>query len=542
MQGYEEYRLAGRLKWLMFFRLLFALCGITAVLAVESGFREPLARAHLPTYYTFIFACAVNVVYLVAVRTGAPPRRMAVVQLSVDLLIVSALVYLAGPDRLFTFLYFATVIAAALLISPRAGFVFATAATALLAGATVAYDLAARSGGRLPFVETAVWLEYAPRRPFLTAYLFFFALSLHAVAFLASLLAAEVSRIRVLNDEILHNMAGGVLAVDRYGGVAFVNAQAARLMELPAPEAALGRPYAEALPAPVAATVEHALRGGTRIEREISLGKRPVQVLVSYLTEGPGRLRAVVAILNDLTLRRDVERMAQREERFKALLEMSAGIAHEIRNPLASIRGAAQELESTPGANDDDRKLLQVIMRESDRLDKIISDFLEYASEKPLDLEDGDLARILEDTVVLLESREEAKHVEVTRAWTGPIPVRVDSDRLQQVFLNLGINSMEACAERGGRIVVRAEALTAPPVTTTGHPRSGVVVEFRDDGPGMAPEVVAGAFTPFFSTKARGTGMGLAIARKIVQAHGGDVTLESEAGRGTTARVWLPRT
>lgn len=532
-RGYEEHRLFGRLKWLMGFRLLFALVAITAILVLESGFRRPLKEAHLPTYYTLLFACFVNLVYLFAVRGGASPRRMAVVQLAVDLVIVSTLVYLTGPEQIFAYLYFAAVIASALLISPRAGFGFATVATAALAGLTIAYDVAARAGSTLPYTDPALWREFAPRRGVLMAYLFFFAVSLHLVALLASLLAAEVARIRIVHDEILQNMAGGVLAVDRYGGVAFVNAQATKLMGLPPADRVIGRPFHEVLPEPLAVTVEHALRGGTRIEREIALGKTPLQVLVSYLTDAPGGVRGVVAILNDLTLRRDMEVMAQREERFKALVEMSAGIAHEIRNPLASIRGAAQELESGPGASEDDRKLLQVIMEESDRLDKIISDFLEYASEKPLDLQDADLVPILERTALLLESRAQDGRVKIERLWPERLPVRGDADRLEQVFLNLGINAMEACAEKGGTVQIRARAASDPP---------RILVEVSDDGPGIPADVGTRIFTPFFSTKPRGTGMGLAIARKIVVGHGGDIQVQSEAGRGATARVWLPRT
>lgn len=519
----------------MFFRLVFTLAAITAILAIESGFEQPLQRAHLPTYYTLLFACFVNLVYLVAARVGASPRIMAVVQLSVDVVIVSGLVYLTGVERIFAYFYFATVIAGALLISPRAGFFFASLATVLLAVVLLAYFFTYRQAVHPPFVDPQVWVDYEPRRPFLLAYLFFFAISLHLVAFLASLLAGEVSRVRILNDEILQNMAGGVLAVDRYGGVAFVNEQAAKLMELPSREAAIGRPFAEVLPAAVASTVENALRGGTRVEREVSLGEKPLQVVVSYLPDGPGRVRGVIAIVNDLTLRREIEALAQRQERFRGLVEMSAGMAHEVRNPLASIRGAAQELESTPGANEDDRKLLQVIMRESDRLDKIMTDFLEYATEKPLDVELCDLSDILQHTATLLESREESKKVGVFRDWPEKQLVRGDSDRLKQVFLNLGINAMDACSDRGG-----GQIHIAARVSTTG-PKPAVIVEIRDTGPGIEPDVLARVFTPFFSTKARGTGMGLAIARKIVHAHGGDIAIDSEVGKGTRVRVSLPQ-
>lgn len=519
----------------MFFRLVFTLAAITAILALESRFQRPLEQSHFPTYYTLLFACFVNLVYLVAARLGASPRVMAVIQLSVDVLIVSGLVYLTGVERIFAYLYFASVIAASLLISPRAGFFFASLATVLLAGVLITYFVTHQQGVRPPFSDPQVWGDYEPRRPFLLAYLFFFALSLHLVAFLASLLAGEVSRVRILNEEILHNMAGGVLAVDRYGGLAFVNEQAAKLLGISGRERAIGRPFSEVLPGPVAATVENALRGGTRVEREVALGDTPLQVVVSYLPDGPGRVRGVIAILNDLTLRREIEQLAQRQERFKGIFEMSAGMAHEVRNPLASIRGAAQELESTPGGNEDDRKLLQVIMRESDRLDKIITDFLEYATEKPLDLELCDLSEILQHTATLLESREGSKKVGVFRDWPEKILARGDSDRLKQVFLNLGINAMEACMDRGG-----GQVHIAATVSTAG-PKPAVIVEIRDTGPGIEADVLARMFTPFFSTKPRGTGMGLAIARKIVNAHGGDIRVDSEVGKGTRVRVALPQ-
>jgi len=517
----------------MVLRFIFTLAAIGALLLLESGLQRPWAAMRQPQYYVLVFAFVFNLGYLVAAQMRASPSRMALLQLLMDVIVVSALVYLTGVDRVFAYLYFGTVLAGALLLSPRAGYLIASLATALLAGITVLYLFSVRWGITLPLVDTELWHQYGPRRSFLVAYLLLLAVSLQFVAFLSSLLANEVSRIRILNDEILQNMAGGVLAVDRYGRIAFLNEQASRQMGLSAPDRLRGRPFSSVLPEPIATTIEHALRGGTRVEREVRLGESPYHVVVSYLTDRPGLLRGVVAILNDLTLRRKMDAMVEREGRVSALVEMSAGMAHEVRNPLASIRGAAQELGSSPGAGEDDRKLLQVILRESDRLNKIISDFLDYASDRPLDLRPCELTGVLEESALLLEAREESKRVQVVRRWASAVSCRGDTDRLKQVFLNLGINAMEACAERGGRLILAAGPSADPR-------RPGIEILFEDDGPGIPSEAVARAFTPFYSTKPRGTGMGLAIARKIVLGHEGDIAIESSVGKGTRVRVWLP--
>jgi signal transduction histidine kinase len=229
--------------------------------------------------------------------------------------------------------------------------------------------------------------------------------------------------------------------------------------------------------------------------------------------------------------------MTRRAERFEALLQMSAGMAHEIRNPLASIRGAAQELGSTKFPKEEDRQLLQVVIRESDRLDEIISEFLDYASDRPLEMELFDLAELLRETTVLLEARGE-RNVEVKVEGPRSLLCRGASDKLKQVFLNLGLNALDAC---GSNVRIGHLSFRLRPGRGAGeNPREGAVVEVVDDGCGIAPEDLGRVFDPFFTTKPRGVGMGLAIARKIVEGHGGQISADSAPGKGTTVRVWLP--
>ncbi len=531
----DRHLLESRLKWLMFGRLAIAVVGIFATLLV----RWPQPGSGAP-YYTLLAACLLNLVYLIVARTGVALRLLAVAQLSLDILIVGLLTYLTGIDGFFAFLYFGTVIAAALILGMRISIAMASAASIVLSVVWILFYLSLQPDLeiRLPLVDPPVVADYVTRKNFILPFLFFFAVSLHVVALLAGRLTAEVSRVRILNEEILQNMAGGVLAADRFGGIQFINGPAARLLGLREMEAVRGRQIDDALPREIVEFLRRAMRDGERRSQEFVLHGSPVRVAVTSVGEGEsGPLRGVVAIFNDLSLRTQMEEMTRRAERFKALLEMSAGMAHEIRNPLASIRGAAQELQTSRLPGEEDRQLLQVVIRESDRLDEIISEFLDYASDRPIEMGLCDIAEVLHETVLLLEARGN-RNVEIRKEIPRSMLCKGNPDKLKQVFLNLGINALDACSQnvKIGHVSVRCIPMRGPQPDL----KEGVQVEFADDGCGVARENLGRVFDPFFSTKPKGVGMGLAIARKIAQEHGGEITMESQEGKGTVVKVWLP--
>lgn len=531
----DDPRLESRLRWLLLGRLAVAVVGLGTTFAVRSD--DPRFG---PSYVVLLAACLINLVWLSFARAGVRPRLLALVQILVDVVLVGSLVYLTGIDRVFALLYFGVIVAAAMILSFRTALGVASAASVVLACISILYYLAGHAEIRLdlPFVESSVIETYAARQSFLLPFLTVFALLLHVVALLAGKLSAEISRVRILTDEILLNMAGGVLAADRFGSVQFINPQAARLLGLRDSESVRGRRLDEVVPRKVADLVQRALRGDDRADDEILVNGAPVRIAVSPLREADGGpLRGVVALINDLSLRTQIEEMTRRAERTQALLEMSAAMAHEIRNPLASIRGAAQELGSSSLPTPEDRTLLNVVVRESDRLDEIISEFLEYASDRPLQTGLFDLADVLRDVVLLLEARG-VHNVEIRDEIPRTMLCRGEPDKLKQVFLNLGINAFDALlqAVKIGHLDIRCRPGRSPEP----EPRAGIVVEFQDDGCGIARENLDRVFDPFFTTKAHGVGMGLAIARKIVRAHGGEIVVESEEGKGTTFRVWLP--
>jgi PAS domain S-box-containing protein len=552
-----------RLRWLLVGRLGVAVCGMAAILAVHILRGEPrVPPAASPAscaYYTLFAACILNLGYIAARHFLRNAVFLAWVQLLVDVALESFLVYYTGVDGVFAYLYFATVIAAAMILSGRASLLVASTSTVLLSVVFIAHFLEAQSAGPAGGPVPRVLQELNA----LVVHLAFFALSLHVVALLAGRLAAEVRRVRILNDEILQTMSDGVVTIDRDGRVAFVNRPARHLLGLSGGVRLEGRSFESLGADALERVLRETLQTGEPTQTSVRLARPDgsaiaLDLTASILEDAESRVRGVVAILHDATLREAVEEMERRAERFRALAEMSTGMAHEIRNPLASIRGAAQALRDD-AARPEDSRLLAVVVRESDRLEAIVDHFLRFARHRPPVLRDVDVHGLLQEVASLLRSRPDTRAIDIAVETDAPLRARCDADQVKQVLLNLGLNAVEALAERAGtgaRVLLRARReeadVSARPISSARLLRPGAApplpavegprlrIEFIDNGPGIAPAHQARLFEPFFSTKPRGTGMGLAIARRIVEAHGGTIAIDSLPGRGTTFRILLP--
>ncbi|CAG1065340.1 nitrogen regulation protein NR(II) [Geobacter sp.] len=229
-----------------------------------------------------------------------------------------------------------------------------------------------------------------------------------------------------------------------------------------------------------------------------------------------------------------IEEQLRRAERLSALGELSAMLAHEIRNPLGSIRGTAEILRDDFRPGHPKYEFLEILLKETDRLNRVVEDFLRLS--RPIDGERKtcDLAAELRELVTLLGSDAAARGVRISLEVDEIPPVTGDREKLRQAFLNLLLNGIQATGA-GGTVAVRGAVL----------PRRGdeppfVELAFTDTGVGIPGESLGKIFTPFFTTKEGGTGLGLAITQRIVEGHGGIVTVESEPGQGTTFRVRLP--
>ncbi len=348
----------------------------------------------------------------------------------------------------------------------------------------------------------------------------------------------ELARVRVDNDVILRHLATGVLTVDAWGTVAYLNPAAEQVLGLRTAQAR-GLPLARALPERLGLlrqVVADSLERGqprTRVEltartergEELSLG------VTTSLLRHEESVTGVVAVFQDLTEVRTMERRVRRSETLAEVGALAAGIAHELRNGLNPISGSVEFLQRELKPDGESRMLMDLIVKECARLNRFVTDLLCYARERDLALEVVDLeehlAQLRDGLVRDPRCGGEVRLVFVP--GERGTRLRADREQLRQVWLNLVNNALEAMAGHG-TLTVRWRPLE----------ERRALVEIEDQGAGIPPEVLPRVGEPFFTTKNGGTGLGVAIAQRIVERHGGTLSIESAPGRGTIARVCLP--
>ena len=302
-------------------------------------------------------------------------------------------------------------------------------------------------------------------------------------------------------------------------------------------DAVVGRPLTEVMqfPADVAETFNRGLggSGARRLEfrfrrpdgREIDIGLSATHV------ETPGGRAGFLMTFQDLTDIKKRERDAQMQQRLAAVGEMAAGIAHEIRNPLASMSGSIQILRSELPLSEEQEQLMDIVLRESDRLNTTIRSFLAYARPHKFAISRFDLRRAVTDTGLLLRNSAEVHgdHQIDVDVPEEPIWFEADEGQIKQILWNLATNGLRAMPD-GGRLVL----------SVGGGPATDAVLSVRDEGIGMSPEALEGLFQPFHGSFAKGSGLGLAIVHRIVTDYQGDIRVDSVPGAGTTVSVRLP--
>lgn len=347
--------------------------------------------------------------------------------------------------------------------------------------------------------------------------------------------------------QILDALLDGVVVVDATGRVAHLNAEASRILET-STEAVSGRPIEQVAGASgFGKAVRSVLAGGAAcVEREIRVPRRfqgdlLVDAAVAPLSAEDGTIEGAVVGLSDLTRGAALREFDRERAGVAALGQIASGIAHEVRNPLGGIRGAA-EILGKRSANERDRAAADLILREVDRIAALLDDFLVFGRAGEIKLAPVNLHRVLDDVLDLLAVDPLGARAHVERSFDPSIPeLMADGDRLVQVFLNLGRNALEAMPDREGKLVITTRLRLDHRIDLGGGERVPTVgVDFDDDGCGIPESARERIATPFFTTKSHGTGLGLSLARHFVVQHGGTLTIESREGRGTRARVSLP--
>jgi two-component system sensor histidine kinase PilS (NtrC family) len=520
----------------------WARLGVAGILLLAGA---PLARTTLTTINYGWFAAALGVTMatsaavLVGHRLGLRLAWTRSALLALDVVTATLVVlFTGGPESIFAFVYVLVVIASCVLLPRQGAMAVAGACSLLYTAVVLAHTMFALGDSLVTEVTSlAVLSMFMNTGTFLVVAITAGSLAEHYRSAHHELedQRKDLSDLQAFRDLIFESVGTGLIALDGVGQITAYNRAAADITGVPAGHA-IGRPW-NSLFGPDARIDEilAAVHSGPRAFRRFEFSVRradasdvPVAVTFWALRSGTGEIVGLIAVCEDLSPLKEMEARMRQADRLAAVGRMAANIAHEIRNPLASITGAIEVLVRDADAGGARERLAQIVTRESERLDHIIRDLLEYARPAPLALQPMDLADTLDDVLLLIEHRPLPEQVKVVRAYAPPLPVLADTQQVRQVMWNLCLNAVEAMRDSGElRVGARRH-------------EDRVKVWVSDTGPGIQAEHLAHIFEPFFSTKAGGSGIGLALVHRIVQDHGGDVDVRTGPGEGTTFTIHLP--
>jgi len=345
----------------------------------------------------------------------------------------------------------------------------------------------------------------------------------------------SLAKARAFSDQVVENLPMGFVATDEKGEVAAYN-QTAEAILGGASRALMGKSAAEVLPPQLWQITERIDSKGLVVEEELECQTTqgtnvPLRISAAGLHGEDESFLGFVFIFRDLMEIRRLQQEVERTKRLASLGSLAAGVAHEIRNPLSSIKGFATYFREKLKDNPQDLDTATTMIQEVERLDRVIGQLLEFARPSALSIKPVNIGDLIQHSLKLIDGDARTRGIEVKPEVPPDLPdIPIDPDRMNQLLLNLYLNSLQAMDE-GGVLEVKALRDEVKKITT-------IIVS--DTGPGIDPADQEHVFDPYFTTKPDGTGLGLAIVHKIIDAHGGTVKVRSQAGRGTIITLTVP--
>lgn len=490
-----------------------------------------------PTAFSYFIASLyfLTIVYVLSLRCLKTERQFtlfAYAQIIIDVVAETMLIYLTGGiESMFAFMFPLSILSAGIVLTRRACYITATLSS-LLYGLLLDLQF-------YHIIKSSELFFYTEKDFFYN--IFAHVTAFYLVGFLSGHLSDKLhkatqsleerdtvlSDLKAFSEYVIESMPSGIFTTDLDRKIISFNPAAQEITRLSHSDVAGKRPE-EIFPFLI--NYREPLE---RMEGEIRRNGDafPVGMRLSSLKDSSGNSIGVIGVFQDLTELKAMEAEVKRKEKWAFIGELSASIAHELRNPLAALKASVEMLREKKVSQEQADHLMNIALSEMDRLNSIITDFLLYARPQVLNKEPFDLHESLREVVTLLQGSESINEdVTIAAKLDGRRLVTADTGQLRQVFWNLGLNALDAVSEGGA-----VEIFTADNVST-------VEIVFRDNGSGIGKSDIDKIFYPFFTTKEKGTGLGLAIAHKIIEEHGGKLTAESQGiGTGTVFTIILPK-
>lgn len=475
----------------------------------------------IPTYILMSVAFLGNALLIYYFDKVAYSWKINALAFGYDAVLITSLIYLTGGNQsLFLFLYLVNIILCGLAYQRRGGL-------ALALWTSILFTLL------LIFTEDLVFKNY-----YLILSLNNFAFFL--VAFLSGLLSEQINfmgveleakgeeivQLRDFNKLVVENIQSGLMTIDTENKINFINKTTEKILD---DVLLLNKPIADVFTdfdLSWLDSQQQVLRKSITY-KNFKGEKQLLELVISPLLDRKTNI-GFVLLIQDLTEVKRLEEQMRQQEKLAAVGQLAAGIAHEIRNPLASISGSIQMMEASSEISDENKKLMKIIYREIERLNNLITEFLDFVRPDEVKEDPIDLNKLLNDIIEMIRFNDKLNHnvVQETQLEAKQI-ILGNYDKLKQAFLNIIINAYQAM-----------ESSENPKLTvSTYDENTDVIVLIEDKGPGMDANQVRRIFEPFHTTKAKGTGLGLAVTHKIFESHKADVIVESEVGMGTTFKI-----